>query len=165
MKYSIKRPSKLMLYDFVCFGRKPTQAATWENDVHALSAGHLGDIVPADTLPWHLHEGGGGTQDKPAWVTSSGRLQDVNTHLNQIFSSSGSFSYLILFSDAAISNFINVGSSAVYWINFKKTSYQHYLAIAIFTLLTYNNIFLGLISCGLRRYFNRFYLLFNNGFQ
>lgn len=52
----------------------PAEAATRAHHLHALSAGRARGALRQDSLPRHLHARGGGAQDQPARVQSTGAL-------------------------------------------------------------------------------------------
>lgn len=52
-----------MFYMFIVFGSTPSETAPGENYFYAHAAGHIGVFVCQNSLPRHLYEGGGGTEN------------------------------------------------------------------------------------------------------
>lgn len=64
-----------------CIVSDAQEAASRTDDVHPISARRPGVSVCQDPLPWHLHAGGGGSQNQPARVPRPGRrFHHTRTH-------------------------------------------------------------------------------------
>lgn len=66
------KPTQMLTLMAVWLCSHTPEAAQGAHHLHPHTAGHPGGAVLQDPLPRHLHEGGGGPQDQPAWVTCAG---------------------------------------------------------------------------------------------
>lgn len=56
--------------------RQPAETEAAQDAFHAGAAQRAGAQLRKNPLPWHLHEGRAGTEDRPHWVQSSGKYLD-----------------------------------------------------------------------------------------